>query len=388
MSVPHWFLVTLFALCWAALQARAEHAPAAAASVMIDEDMFASGSSIEIDRRVDGDAFLAGGRVAVRAPVKGDVAVAGGDVHIADTVGQDLYAAGGSVALSAQVVGNARLAGAHVTLSPRGGVGGRAIVAADTLTMSGRVGRYLVVYAQTVRINGEVGGDLRITARSIEIGPDAKIGGKLQYRSAQPASIDPHASILGGISRNALDWPREEMGAFARAFAWISLVLLLLGTLMVGLLLIAIFPRFTSAAGATVRTRPWAAAAVGFALVLCVPVAALLLLVSFIGAPFGLLLLFVYPAWLMLGYLIGVLAIADRAVAWWARKRGRNVSAAARMVALAIALLLLWLAAGVPVAGVLLACVLLLLGLGAAAIEAYRRYAAPFGPSPENMQSV
>ena len=358
-------------------------------AVMIDEDFFSGGASAELDKRIDGDAFLSGGRVAVRGPVKGDLVVAGGDVNVADTVGQDLYAAGGSIALSAQVVGNARIAGGHVTIAPRGGIAGKAIVAAGNLQVSGRIGRYLLVYADSVRIDGEVGGDARITARSIELGPDAKISGKLDYRSAQPAKIDPHAVISGGVVRNEVDWPKEQAGALARVAGWIALLLTMLGLLVVGVLMIVVFPCFSTAAAATVRARPWLALAIGFALVLCVPVAAVLFLISIIGAPLGLLLLFFYPVTLVLGYLTGAMAVGDLVMGWWARKRGRTLTAAMRTVALAIALLLLLLAARIPLGGGVAVMLLMLLGLGGFAIQTYRSYARePTSAPPVEMQTV
>jgi cytoskeletal protein CcmA (bactofilin family) len=348
-------------------------------AVMVDEDFFSAGSSAELDKRVDGDAFLSGGRVAVRGPVKGDAVLAGGDVNVADTVGQDLYAAGGSIALSAQVVGNARIAGGQVTISPRGGIAGKAIIAAGSLQMSGRVGHYLVVYAQSVRIDGEVGGDLRVTARSIEIGPDAKITGKLEYRSPQPAKIDPHAVIAGGVVHNEI---KEQAGAFARAACWISLALVMMGLVLVGVLLIVAFPRFSTAAAATVRSHPLVSLAVGFALLLCVPVAAVLFLITVIGGPLGLLLLFFYPVMLLLGYLTGALFVGDLVMGWWARRRARTLTPAMRSGALALALLLLLAATKVPLAGGLVVMTLLMLGLGGFWIEIYRGYARPREPSP------
>jgi hypothetical protein len=362
---------------------------AAFRAVMIDEDFFSSGASAELDKRVDGDAFLAGGRVAVRGPVKGDAVVSGGDVNVADTVGQDLYAAGGSVVVSAQVVGNARIAGGQVTISPRGGVGGKAIIAAGTLQMSGRVGHYLLVFANSVRIDGEIGGDLRVTARSIEIGPDAKIAGKLEYRSPQPPRIDAHAVISGGVVRGELDWPKDQARAFAIAALWISFVLALLGMLFVGVLLITMFPRFSTAAAATARSHPWVSLAVGFALLLCVPVAGVLLFITVIGAPLGLLLLFFYPVMLMLGYLTGALFVGDAIIGWWARRKGRAVRPAMRCLALAIALLLLLAAKQIPLGGGLVVMLLLLLGLGAFWVEIYRGYSRALPPpaAPPAMQT-
>ena len=353
-----------------------------AGAVMMDEDYFCAGGNAELDKRVEGDAFLSGGRVAVRGPVKGDVAVAGGDISAADTVGQDLYAAGGSVAVSGQVAGNARIAGAQVTISQRGGIGGKATVAAANLRMAGRVGRYLAVYAESVRIDGEVGGDLRIVARSVEIGPEARIGGKLIYRSPQLAKIDATAVIAGGATHVPVEWPSGSLGSLARVATWISIVLLLLGLLLVGLIMIVAFPKFSAAAPHTVRSDPWKSLALGFCLLLCLPVAAIVFMVTVIGIPLGVTVLLFYPVMLLLGFITGALFLSDRVAIWIAKRRGVAVKPGWRYAALGFSLLALLLVCKIPSAGCVVAFVVLLFGLGAFWICVYRDYLQR-GPAQE-----
>ena len=359
-------------------------------AVMMDEDYFGSGGNVELDKRVEGDAFLSGGRVAVHGPVKGDIAVAGGDVAVADTIGQNLYAAGGSVAVSSQVAGNARIVGAQVTISQRGGIAGKASVAAANLRLAGRVGRYLAVYAETVRVEGEVGGDLRIVARSIEIGPQAKIGGKLIYHSPQLAKVDPTAVIAGGITHVPADWG-GRLDGLARAATWGALVLLTLGMVVAGVILIRAFPQFSARAAHTVRSDPWKSLALGFSLLLCVPVAAILCLVTVVGAPVGVAVLLVYPVMLLLGFITGALSLSDRATAWVARRRAVKVKPSWRYVSLPASLFALLLVGKIPLVGCAATFVVLLLGLGAFWICAYRAYlrqGVPTQPSPLGLDLV
>jgi cytoskeletal protein CcmA (bactofilin family) len=344
------------------------------AAVMIDEDYFSGGGSAELDKRVEGDAFLCGGRVAVRGPVKGDLAVAGGDVTVADTVGQDLYAAGGSVAVGSQVAGNARIAGGHVTISQRGGIVGKATIAAASLQVAGRVGRYLAVHAESVRIEGEVGGDLHIVARSVEIGPDAKIGGKLTYRSPQLAKIDPTAVIAGGVTYVQMDWPSGKMASLGRLATWISLVLLTFSLLVVGAVAILAFPKFSARAAHTVGSDPWKSVGLGFSLLLCLPVAAILFMITVIGIPLGLAVLLFYPVMLLLGFITGALFLGDQAAAWVAKRRATTVKPGWRYGALWVSLLVLLLVCKVSLVGCVVAFLVLLFGLGAFWVCAYRGY--------------
>jgi hypothetical protein len=352
------------------------------AAVMIDEDYFSGGGSAELDKRVEGDAFLCGARVAVHGPVKGDVAVAGGEITVADTVGQDLYAAGGSLLISSQVAGNARIVGGHVTISQRGGIVGKATIAAISVQLAGRVGRYLVVHAESVRIEGEVGGDLHIAARSVEVGPNAKIGGKLTYRSPQRARINPTAVIAGGVTHVETDWPSGKLASFSRLTTWISLVILALSLLVVGAVAILAFPKFSARAADTVGSDPWKSVGLGFSLLLCLPVAAILFMITVIGIPLGLAVLLFYPVLLLLGFITGALFLGDRAAAWVAKRRAAVVKPGWRCGALWASLLILLLVCKVPLLGCVVAFVVLLLGLGAFWICAYRGYLRQ-NPTPE-----
>jgi hypothetical protein len=358
---------------------------------MVDEDYFSSGGSVELDKRVEGDAFLSGGRVALRGPVKGDVAVAGGDISVADTVGQNLYAAGASVAVSGQVAGNARIAGAQVTISQRGGIAGKATVAASSVKLAGRVGRYLAAYAESVRVDGEVGGDLRIVARVIEIGPDAKISGKLVYHSPQLAKIDPTAVIAGGVTHVQTEWANGQFGPLARVATWAALMLLALSLLVVGAVMVVAFPEFSAQAAHTARSDPWKSLALGFSLLLCLPVAAILFMITVIGIPLGVAVLLFYPVMLLLGFITGALALGDRAAAWVAKRRAVAVKPGWRYAALGISLAALLVLCKIPFVGCVLAFLVLLFGLGAFWICAYRAYlrrGVPTEPSPLGLDLV
>ena len=375
-------LAALLALVVPPADAEGSQASGSSGAVMIDEDYFGGGAGAELDKRIEGDAALVGGRVAVRGPVKGDVMLAGGDINVTDTVGQDLYAAGGGIALSGQVAGNARIAGGQVTVSRRGGVAGKATIAAASVQMAGRVGRYLVVYAESVRIEGEVGGDLRIVARSVAIGPEAKIGGKLIYRSPRLATISPTAVIAGGATHVEMDWPSGKVDSIARAATWVSLILLVLSLLLVGASMILAFPAFSANAAQTMRSDPWKSLGLGFSLLLCVPVAAILFMLTVIGIPLGMALLLFYPAMLLLGYVTGALFVGDRVAAWLAKRRGLALHPGWRYAALAVSLFALLIVYKIPYVGCVVEFLVLLFGLGAFWICAYRSYVRK-GPPQE-----
>ena len=89
----------------------------------------------------------------------------------------------------------------------------------------------------------------------------------------------------------------------------------MLGTLACGALLLAAAPRFTVATADRIRSPPWRALGLGLALVLGVPLLAMLLAVTLLGIPLALLVLSLYPLMLLVGFLVGVAFVARRAPA-------------------------------------------------------------------------
>ena len=168
----------------------------------------------------------------------------------------------------------------------------------------------------------------------------------------------------------------------ARVATWISIGLLALSLLVVGAIMILAFPDFSAAAALTVRSDAWKSLGLGFALLLCVPVGAVLLMITVVGVPLGMLLLFFYPVMLLLGYLTGALFLGDRVATWIAKRRGVVVKPGWRYIALALALVALLLVSKIPFAGIVVLFLVLLVGLGAFWLRAYRGYAKkPMSPA-------
>jgi hypothetical protein len=146
--------------------------------------------------------------------------------------------------------------------------------------------------------------------------------------------------------------------------AWTIGLMLLAGAL------VATLPGVTAGVSRTLRARPAASVGLGFALVVCVPVAVLLLLLTIVGIPVALLSLALYLAALPLAYVLAALALGDWALQRWqpprlAHRGWRWGAACAVLLALA---LVGWL----PLVGTLAGFVALLLGLGALALQVAR----------------
>jgi len=333
-------------------------------------DRFVAGGSALVTQPVAGDLVAAGGQVDVFETVGGDAVLAGGRVRLDAAAGQDLYAAGGRVAVNAPVARNARIAGGNVLVGPRTRIGGSASIAGGTVDLLGAVDGYVQAAAGRLYIDAPVAGDVEAIAREIELGPKARIGGRLRYASEIDLVRHADAQVLGGVERFALDLRIEPHRREARALAglWTA------GLMLLGAVLVLAFPQTSRRVAASARERFGWCLVLGFVGLVTIPAAALLCAITGIGLPLALVAVLAYFGLLLVGYVAAGAALGSLALERWSA--GRATRAGSRAAAAALGVLVLALLAWVPFVGAAIALVALLAGLGAILLQ-FRRLPAP-----------
>jgi cytoskeletal protein CcmA (bactofilin family) len=334
-----------------------------------DSQLIAGGEAV-LDKPVDGNAFAAGGRVEVRERIEKSAFVSGGDVIVAGSIGRNLFAAGGELSLEGDVEGKARVAGGKLRMSPEARIGGDASFAGGTVEIDGAIGGGLRAYGERIVINGIVGGDVELAGENIRLGPDAHIGGRVAYRSRKGIVVDPAAKVVGGIakSRKEHEWFRKV----GRGATIVGGITVSLGMLLLGGVLVLGMPRFSREAAVSIRRNPWQVLGIGCAMLVGVPFAITILVVTLVGIPLALLLAFSYVALLMLGYLIAAIFVGDQALervdsarldsVWW------------RALFLVLAVIALAFVRQVPVVGGIACFLLFLAGIGAFTMRAWEGF--------------
>ncbi|MCL4183767.1 MAG: hypothetical protein KJ011_10010 [Burkholderiaceae bacterium] len=318
-------------------------------------DVYLHGSEVAMRTAVPGDAVVAGGRVAVTGGVGGDALVFGGAVSIESSVGQDLYAAGGEVRVAGPVGESARLAGGRVIIASDADIAGGVIVAGGQVTLDGHVRRYALIGAGHTEVNGRVDGDLRVVGGELSLGPNAVVQGRLDYRGAEPPRIAPGAQVQGGVVEAAADADGSlRSGA---SIVW------LVGSIVAGIVLLALAPRASRRVTQALRARPVASPLLGAALFVGLPLVAVLLMITVVGIPLGLLAIVALMALFLLGYLATAAALGDSLV----ERRG-PAKTWQRLLATALALLVLFVLGQLPYVGWAVWLLALLFGSGAIAL--------------------
>lgn len=296
---------------------------------------------------VDGDLEAFGGTIIVRGTVNGDVEAFGGDVRIEGNVAGDVDAAAGNVWVLGTVSGNVDLAAGNVYVQPGSEIGGRLSVAAGNIVVA-----------------GSVGGNANLAGGSITLAETATFGGNVEYAADAGGFTDRGASVGGTITQvedlDAGPWTGPVVPG------WALSVYGLLVNLLLGALLLLVFPGFTTAVAERVVTDPLRTGGVGVLTLILVPVLLVLLAVTIVGIPLAFVgaLLFGLAVWvaLVLGrFAVGawLLSLADVENRW---------------AALVVGLVLLALLASIPWIGWIFDLAVVLLGLGGMAAIGYAGY--------------
>ncbi|MHB9285921.1 bactofilin family protein [Halobacteriales archaeon Cl-PHB] len=280
----------------------------------------------------------AAGSVVIRGTVTGDVSGLAGSIEVAETgtVEGDLEAAAGEVTIGGTVRGDVSTGAGTVTITERGTVGGS-----------------LMAGAGLVVIDGRVVGDARVGADTIRLGPNAAIEGSLRYdgdvvgnREAVAGTITEDPSITFGVG-----------DALQPLATWVFSLYAFVSSLLLGAILLALFPGFAGGVTDRVREQPVRTGAIGFAVLLGIPILLIGLALTVVGIPFTLVgfLLFAFVAWV--GLIYGRFAVG----AWLLSYVDVDNRWMALVVGMVVGAALGW----IPLLGGLLGFLIFLLGLGA-----------------------
>ncbi len=367
-------MLTGLLLATVASLALAQSPPAAGDAGTVGSDRFVAGASVSERAPIGGDLLAAGGSVDVYAAVDGDAVVAGGTVRLDSAVTQSVYAAGGRVTVLGSVGHNARLAGGQIQLEPSAQIAGNLTVTGGQIELRGTIDGSVGAAGADVLIDAKIGGDVEIAARSLALGPNARIDGNLRYRSGDVLQRDPAAQVSGTVTRLGAD----SAGLVADAddgesIGWIGtglLVLWTIGLTLLAAIAVALLPRATASLSRALHQQPGWGLLLGFFVLVCTPIGVLMAFVTVIGIPLGILLLLIYLMLMPVAWIATAIGIGDWFVARLPSAQPDRV--APRVVAAALAVVLLAFLTQVPWVGEWIAIVVLMAGLGALALQLQR----------------
>jgi len=261
--------------------------------------------------------------IAKSETVRDDYYIAGNDITMDGTVMGDLFVAGGNVEIGGNVLGSLYIMGGQVKVS--GNIEKSAKIMAGSLEMSGNIGTDLFVGSGSVDIEKEAiikgdshfasgnvnifgtTGSIKASTENLSIKDGATVNGAVTYWSEKDLSRGPGAVISGDIVKNE---PPARNYDFSRMNAS-TVVTSILFTIIIGLILVWIFPKKSVAIMEMWRDKFGFNVLWGLLFIVLAPIVSVLLLITIIGIPIAIGLFLIFLIYMYLGKLVGIIALGN-----------------------------------------------------------------------------
>jgi cytoskeletal protein CcmA (bactofilin family) len=323
-------------------------------------DVWVAGAVVSVRGIINHELSAAGAEVDVDVITKGDARLAGAIVATKGRFEKDLYVAGARLSIDARVGASLNAAGARVTIGPQSEIEGPMHLGAADVAFAGNCRGSAEIYGDSVQIDGRIGGKLLVRARSVTIGRTAVLEGDVTFQTFDDPRIEEGATLRG--QQTVTPPPSGPSEPWSVAKALTAVVLFGVGAgLVLGLILLIVARPLVERSISQFRSAPFTSLLVGLAVLILVPIVSVLLMVTIIGIPIGLLTLLAFPMMLLVAWVTSAFVVAD-----WIFNRSRaERSFGTRLLLLIVGLVVVTLIGVVPVLGVFLWLLIMLLGLGA-----------------------
>ena len=337
------------------------------ANVEINDDamtgLIAGGAEVNIKGHSSGRVALFGADVQLDADVADSLYMIGADVRASGTVKGETELIGGRVSAASAFDGNLTAIGSRVGITKGAKIGGAANITGAKVTFGGEAHGPLTIEASEVEFSGAARGPLRIESPHIHFANGAVVDGDAEIFSIADPVIDPGARITGHVNKHSL----SEVSA-ARAFAaagpmgrFLPAIFLLGSAMMAGLMFLWLGRGGAEGAIDELIDSPASSGLWGLAALVLLPIAAVVLSLTIIGAPVGALAMLALPLLLLLGYASAGLGLGE----WMFNRLGEPRSAGVRALHLLGGLIGLGAVGLIPWAGPVLLALASLCGFGA-----------------------
>jgi cytoskeletal protein CcmA (bactofilin family) len=227
------------------------------------------------------------------------------------------------------------------------------VVADGDVTVRGTVDGDVIVGDGDATIRGRVTGDVVMLGGTAILGRRAVVDGDVRYADKKP-QVASGAKVGGDVKK----FDTSSIGTGLKIGVWVAVTI---STLVIGLLLLLLFPKAADAVARTARTRTGMTVLVGVLALILLPILGIALLVTVFGIPLGAALLLAWLLLLVLAYPVAAFIVGRLIL-----RKG------ARILPFVVGLLLLRALALIPIAGGIISTLAAVFGLGALLLTALR----------------
>lgn len=336
--------------------------------VQIDEiaedDLYIAGNDVIINNDIKGDLFVTGSNVVLNGNVYGDLFVAAGNVVLNGKVADDARIIGGKIVIKNNIGSDLMVSGGNVTIDKNVFISGDLSAGVGLLDFSGEVAKDVEAVAFNLQYKGKIQGNAKfIVDKNVSIADSSLIGGDLSYYAIQKA-IFPTEVVHGKVVFNELN---DKTGFFAQMKSqfnsgrMIFNVISFLSFILIGGLFVLFSPKHLWLGVDEIKKNLGKTLLLGFVSLVLIALASLLLLLTVVGIPLGvilgvLVLIVLYTSRIFAALWLGALILQSK----------KTTAKSKTFGVLAVGMLVYWLLSLLPFyIGVICSVLLTLLGFGA-----------------------
>jgi cytoskeletal protein CcmA (bactofilin family) len=332
---------------------------------VVNDDLYIAGGDIVIDGTLNGDIFAIGRSITVNGRVDGGVSFGGQTATINGEITNGLRFGGQSIVVNGRIGRDLVVGCSQLSVLSTGQIDGDLVFGAATVQVSGSIGDSILGAGSEVTLSNGVGGDITLNAERLTITSTANIDGNIKYTSLNEASIQSGAIISGEMSHFIPERPdrgKIDNGIIA-GIAGIAVLWRILSYLMIfviGLILILIAKKRLTLMQSVVQKNPWQTLGWGALILIATPIAAIIIMITVIGLPLGIISLLLWGIALYLSQ-IPVALLLGRLIL----RQNRKLDSTGIVIgALALGLLVLIILRLIPIIGWIVGLLVIVFGLG------------------------
>jgi cytoskeletal protein CcmA (bactofilin family) len=326
----------------------------------IEENIYMAGGTVVSAGSAEKDLLVAGGTVLVSGPVSDDLFVVGGNITVSGQVSGDIRVGGGNIIISDNILGDALIGGGQIILSGKL-IGGDAVVAGGVVRIDSEVKGNAKIAGGEIYINAPIEGNADIKAEKLTLGPNADIKGNLKYEATQAVTIEEGGKVRGETIFTELkgqDGSKKiKMLGFLTFIFVAKFLMLLTASLLVGL----IFRRYSKELVEKATVNPLKELGRGIITLIVLPILSVILLVTIIGIPLGILGLLSFVMLLIFASIITPIFLGALVYKWISRRSSYIINWKTILLGTVVCSLLCL----IPFVGWIAMCVSLAITLGA-----------------------
>ncbi len=287
----------------------ADEAVVVAAGETREGATFLAGDEVRIDGVINGDLYVAAENIYVNGSVNGDIIGAGRTLVISGTVEGDVRAIAQTIRLKGPIAGSATIGSDSLYFEKQATIGRDLVVGGSTANLDGLINGNIFGGVENLFLNGGIAQNVKVHVRMINVADGASIGGNLTYVSSDKGYISEKAQIGGSL----LWKPDTAEKTVKQESPWSvgGFLISLAGILIIYALVKKWRPQIWDNLAQPARDKVLSAAGIGLLLLFAVPVLAILVMITVIGIPLGMMVLITYGVLLYLSKLVVSLYLAD-----------------------------------------------------------------------------